>query len=165
MFEVNLAVSETQLIGGACNAGAALTRCKTTLFPTTTVKGVERVLVVLLAGKSSDDVLPPTESLINAGVKIITVGMGLFIDRSQLSEIAYSQSYVLTTDLIAGLPSISGSLATLISQGSFFFTHFNCLEHVRTSLLSIGWISSQCHEGPLLELHFYNHLLDNFVQI
>lgn len=140
MFEVNLAVSETQLIGGACNAGAALTRCKTTLFPTTTAKGVERVLVVLLAGKSSDDVLPPTESLINAGVKIITVGMGLFIDRSQLSEIAYSQSYVLTTDLIAGLPSISGSLATLISQGSFFLTHFNCFT-TRKNFTFVNWLN------------------------
>ena len=121
MLEVDSAVNDAQLIGGTCDAGAALSRCKTSLFPTGVTKGIARVLVVLMAGKSSDELLAPTESLANVGVKIIAVGMGGFFDRSQLSEMAFSDSYVLTADLLAALPSVSGSISTLISQGSLLF--------------------------------------------
>lgn len=116
MLEIDSAVANLKLIGGNCNAGAALSRCKTSLFVGPN-RGIARVLVALLAGKSSDDVSAPAASLKTAGVKIISVGMGGLFDQSQLSSMAFSSSHLLKAPSFGGLVGISGSLSTQISQG------------------------------------------------
>ncbi|XP_078375014.1 cochlin-like isoform X2 [Oculina patagonica] len=115
MLEIDSAVANLKLVGGNCNAGAALSRCKTSLFVGPN-RGIARVLVALLAGKSSDDISAPTASLKTAGVKIISVGMGGLFDQSQLSSMAFSSSHLLKAPSFGGLVGISGSLSTQISQ-------------------------------------------------
>ena len=115
--EVDSAVSSVTLIGGSCTAGAALSQCKSALFEGD-AGGKARVLIVLMAGSSSDDVSSAAASLKTVGVKIIAVGMGGSFVQSQLSSMAFSSSYVLTASLYSGLAGISGSITTLISQGT-----------------------------------------------
>lgn len=117
MSEVDSAVANVDLIGGNCDAVAALSRCKTSLFVGASEE-IKRVLVVLMAGKSPGDVSTAAESLKTvAGVQIITVGMGGSFDQSQLSDIAYNPSHFLSTASFDGLAGINRSLCTLISQG------------------------------------------------
>lgn len=106
-------------MGGNCNAGVALSRCKTSLFVGPN-RGVTRVLVVLLAGKSSDDVKAPANSLKTAGIKIITVGMGASVDQSQLSSMKTPPSNVLKVPSFDRLADIRERLTNQISQGISF---------------------------------------------
>ena len=114
--QVDSAVASVTLMGGSCTAGAALSQCKSGLFEGD-AGGKARVLIVLMAGSSSDDVSSAAGSLKTVGVKIIAVGMGGSFVQSQLSAMAYSSSYVLTAASYSGLAGISGSITTLISQG------------------------------------------------
>lgn len=115
--EVDSACSSVTLIGGSCTAGAALSQCKSALFEGD-AGGKARVLVVLMAGSSSDDVASAAGSLKSAGVKIIAVGMGGSFVQSQLTAMAVSSSYVLTATSYSGLAGITGSITGLISQGT-----------------------------------------------
>lgn len=115
--DVDTAVQGATLIGGGCVAGAALSQCQSGLF-TGAASGRSRLLIVLMAGKSSDDVSSSAGSLKSASVKIIAVGMGGSFDQAQLTSMAFSSSYVLTAASFSGLAGISGSLITLISQGT-----------------------------------------------
>ena len=115
--EVDTAIQSATLIGGGCAAGAALSQCQSGLF-TGAAGGRSRLLIVLMAGKSSDDVSSSAGSLKSASVKIIAVGMGGSFDQAQLTSMAFSSSYVLTAASFSGLAGISGSLTTLISQGT-----------------------------------------------
>lgn len=124
------AVASVTLIGGGCAAGAALTQCQSGLF-TGDAGGRSRLLIILMAGKSSDDVSSGAGSLKTAGVKIIAVGMGGSFDQGQLSSMAFSSSYVVTASSFSGLAGIKGQVTTLISQG----TCENNLNH--TVLLAI----------------------------
>ena len=139
--EVDSACSSVTLIGGSCAAGAALSQCKSALFEGD-AGGKARVLVVLIAGSSSDDVASAAGSLKSAGVKIIAVGMGGSFVQSQLAAMAFSSSYVLTATSYSGLAGITGSITGLISQGTmsgqclrrFHFlimlkTRFHCYVH------------------------------------
>ncbi|KAJ7385815.1 hypothetical protein OS493_013849 [Desmophyllum pertusum] len=114
--EVDSAVASVTLMGGSCSAGAGLTQCKSALFDGD-AGGKARVLIVLMAGSSSDDVSSAAGSLKTAGCKIIAVGMGGSFVQTQLSAMAFSSSYVLSAASFSGLAGISGSMTTLISQG------------------------------------------------
>ena len=101
---------------GGCAAGAALTQCKSSLFEDD-AGGKARVLIVLIAGSSTDDIASAAGSLKTVGVKIIAVGMGGSFVQSQLTSMAYSSSYVLTAASYSGLAGITASITSLISQG------------------------------------------------
>lgn len=105
--------------GGSCNAGAALLECKRSLF-VGDGGGRRRVLLVLMAGQSNDDVSNAATSLTAAGVKIIAVGMGGSFVQAQLSAMAYSSSFILSAASFSGLAGIRGSVSSLISQGSYY---------------------------------------------
>ena len=70
-----------------------------------------------MAGSSSDDVASAAGTLKSAGVKIIAVGMGGSFVQSQLVAMAFSSSYVMTASY-DGLAGISGSITSLVSQGT-----------------------------------------------
>ena len=114
--EIDSAVGSVTLMSGGCAAGAALSQCKSSLFEGD-AGGKARVLIVLIAGSSTDDVSSAAGSLKTAGVKIIAVGMGSSFVQSQLTSMAFSSSYVLTAALYGGLAGITGSITSLISQG------------------------------------------------
>ena len=118
--EIDSAVGSVTLMSGGCAAGAALSQCKSSLFEGD-AGGKARVLIVLIAGSSTDDVSSAASSLKTAGVKIIAVGMGSSFVQSQLTSMAFSSSYVLTAASYGGLAGITGSITSLISQGFFEF--------------------------------------------
>lgn len=114
--EIDSAVGSVTLMSGGCAAGAALSQCKSSLFEGD-AGGKARVLIVLIAGSSTDDVSSAAGSLKTAGVKIIAVGMGSSFVQSQLTSMAFSSSYVLTAASYGDLAGITGSITSLISQG------------------------------------------------
>ena len=118
--EIDSAVGSVTLMSGGCAAGAALSQCKSSLFEGD-AGGKARVLIVLIAGSSTDDVSSAASSLKTAGVKIIAVGMGSSFVQSQLTSMAFSSSYVLTAASYGGLAGITGSITSLISQGFWEF--------------------------------------------
>ena len=111
-------------MGGSCTAGAALSKCHQELFFAQSTSGRSRVLVVLMAGKSTDDVSAAAASLRTSRVKITVVGMGELVDHAQLSHIAYPSSSVLRMPSINGYFDISGSFSALISQGNLLLGDF-----------------------------------------
>ena len=116
MSEVDSALASVQLVGGGCAAGAGLTTCKSSLFESAR-KSVSYLLVVLMAGKSTDDVSAAAGALKGMKVTMIAVGMGGSFDQSQLTTIASSSSYVLTATSFSGLSGISSSLISMASSG------------------------------------------------
>lgn len=115
--EVDSAVANVRLMNDGCNAGGALDECGIELFAGSAA-GRARVLIVLMAGKSSGEVSGAASSLKTDGIKIIAVGMGGSFDRSQLLAMAFSSSYVLSTTPIIGLPSIAGQVVNTVSEGT-----------------------------------------------
>ena len=106
------------LIGDDCNAGAALFQIRSTLF------GVDagdrkRFLVVLLVGKSSDQIPGAAEPLTSNGVHIISIGIGFSTDTSQLQALSFPRSSYLTVASIADLDGLAGGTSALISEGKF----------------------------------------------
>ena len=115
--EVDSAIASVTLMGGGCAAGAALSQCQSSLF-TGAASGRSLLLIVLIAGKSSDDPVSGGTALKSAGVKTIVVGMGGSFDRVQLSSMAYSSSYIFMAASFSGLAGISGQITSLVSQGA-----------------------------------------------
>lgn len=108
-------------MGGRRNAGNALALCQSTLFGDD-AGFRQRVLVTLMAGESSDDVSGPAQSLKSAGVRIIAIGLGPSVVPSQLSEMAFDSSYILTAASFNAISGIAGGTSALISQGTPNFT-------------------------------------------
>lgn len=117
--EVDLAVTQASLLGGSCAVGAALSKCHQDLFYVESTRGRSRALLVLVAGKSTDDISSAAASLQICRVKITVVGIGNGIDQYQLEDMASASSFVLTTASIDGLFDISGSASAFTSQGKF----------------------------------------------
>lgn len=118
--EVKAAVEGVSMIGGACTAGAALATCKTDVFASARAE-VARVLVVMMAGKSTDSVALSSSSIKEMGISILCVGMGSSFDREQLTVIATSAKYILIAAEYAELSGLSGQCVSLIKSGRFFF--------------------------------------------
>ena len=118
MAQVDSAVANVELMDGSCNAGEALYQCGTKLFDDDTA-GRAHVLIVLMAGEAAQEVSSSAGALKTAGIKIIAVGMGDSFDKSQLSAMAFSPSYVLTAASFNGLPGIGESVSTIVSQGTY----------------------------------------------
>lgn len=80
--------------------------------------GRSRVLIVLMAGRSSESLSSASQALKTAQVKTIVVGMGTSFDRTQLSTMAFSSSYVQTAASFLGLARIRQSVSGLVAQGT-----------------------------------------------
>ena len=117
MERVDLAIGNATWIGGSCRLSQGLQRCESVELFNGPPGGKKRVLIVLLAGKSSEDFTSAADALKSLGVKIIGVGMGMSIDESQLSAVAFPSSYLLTTASLRGLAGSSGGVSVLTSQG------------------------------------------------
>ena len=116
MADIDSDIAGSSLIGGPCYTGAALSQSLSALF-TDDSKGRRRVLVVLMAGQSSDAVSNPSWSLKLAGVRLIVIGIGPSIDQSQLKQMVFDSSYFLTIASFGELLELSGGTTALISQG------------------------------------------------
>lgn len=74
--------------GTAAHVGKALTAAKDLFYVASNRKRVRKVLVVLLGGKSVDDVTEPTRTLRDSEVEIFCVGVGTSLDSAYLETIA-----------------------------------------------------------------------------
>ena len=133
MADIESDIAGSSLIGGPCNTGAALSQSLSALF-TDDSKGRRRVLVVLMAGQSSDDVSNPSWSLKLAGVRLIAIGIGPSIDQSQLKQMVFDSSYFLTIASFGELLELSGGTTALISQGIEMYIHFFFFQRQQGSL-------------------------------
>lgn len=115
MSDIDSAVGSTELLHGTCNADEALYQCGTELFDGSAA-GRSRVLIVLMAGQSPEDITNAAGSLKTTGVKMIAIGIGSLFSQAQLSIIA---SPLLTSSTFNGLLGISESVCSLVSQGTF----------------------------------------------
>lgn len=100
--------------------GAALKECKKSLFvDDSKARGRKRILLVLLATESKDDVSTAAGELKGAGVEIITVGIGVSFVHAQLTVMASASSYILTTSSFDLLAGIRGRVTNMLSRGSY----------------------------------------------
>lgn len=90
--------------------GQALSLAKEGLFETGHRPDALDVLVLMTDGPASDDITEPARALRDMGVKIITVGIGPEVDKSQLNDMASDpdEEHVFTADY--------DSLATIIGR-------------------------------------------------
>ena len=109
-------MDNAQLINGPCKAGAALSYVQKVLFAGD-AGSRRRVVVILMAGKASDDVSTAAGSLQSSGVKIITIGVGFSVDKSQLKAISFPSSCFISVASFNGLETIAEGTSTIISQG------------------------------------------------
>lgn len=120
MSDIDSAIDGVTQIGGSCNAGAGLSACQSFDLFFGNARGTKRILIVIMAGKSVEDVSAPANFLKSAGVKIIGVGIRTSVDESQLSAIAFPSSYFLTIYSYSGLSGSPGGVSILTSKGIKF---------------------------------------------
>lgn len=112
---IDAAIGSMKLVGGDCAAGQGLSTCQTQLFAQSR-QNAARVLLVMMAGKSTDDVTGIAGSLKNSGVKIFCLGMGSSFDKTQLTAMASADSYVQIAADYSQLASLSSQFASLVGQ-------------------------------------------------
>lgn len=113
--EVDDAIGNMKLVGGACAAGQGLSTCQTQLFAQSR-QNAAKILLVMMAGKSTDEVSGVAESLRSAGVKIFCLGMGRFFDKTQLTAMATEESYIQIAADYSQLATLSTLFASLVGQ-------------------------------------------------
>lgn len=70
------------------NIGRSLAVAKETLYSKSTRKGVRQVLVLLVSGKSYDDISDPVRRLRDSGVEIFCFGIGNKVNVIELAQLA-----------------------------------------------------------------------------
>ncbi|EDO32446.1 predicted protein [Nematostella vectensis] len=114
--EIESGLSEIKLIGGATAAGQGLTTCNTALFSKAR-SSAKKMLLVLIAGKSSDDV-GVASSMKTSGISIFVLGMGKAIDKTQLNMMASQESYIQIAAEFSQVASLSSQFVGYIKQVS-----------------------------------------------
>ena len=131
---------QVKLVGGSCAAGAGLSKCQSALFASAGGGGAAagggaagggaagggaaagasvsaRLLVVMMAGKSTDSVTSSASELKKIGIKILCLGMGSTFDKEQMKAMASSSEYFLSVSSFAELSGFSQQFISLISTG------------------------------------------------
>ena len=103
------------MVGGACAAGQGLSTCQTQLFAQSR-QNAAKVLLVMMAGKSTDDVSGVAESLKSAGVRILCLGMGSSFDKTQLTTMATEASYIQIATDYSQLATLSTLFVSFVGQ-------------------------------------------------
>lgn len=110
--------------GRTINIGAALDYVKRNIFVRNAgsriEEGVSQLMILLAAGRSSDDVQRSADELKRIGV-ISFVIKSRAADVAQLERIVYAPSFILATDSLSRIGDIQTNLVTLL-QTDFSFT-------------------------------------------
>ena len=118
---LSIAIQAIQFSGGASRVGQAIAALKSSILDKSGRPSASKVVVVIMAKKSEDDVLVPASALKAQGVKLIMVGIGKDVDASLLGSLASSPDSVLLVDDIEELPTQAAPLVVKINNGKFFF--------------------------------------------
>ena len=78
--------------------------------------GAAKLLIVFIAGKSTDDVAAAAKQLKAMGVVIICIGVGKY-DQSQLIAMASSSQYILKVSSFSMLMSFKMQFVQMIQMG------------------------------------------------
>lgn len=113
--QLDSAIGELKLIEGACAAGQGLSKCQSQLFAQSRQEA-SKILLVMMAGTSTDDVSKGAAALKSYAVKIFCLGMGSSFDKIQLNTIATSDSYVQIVADYSKLQALSNVFVSLIGQ-------------------------------------------------
>ena len=113
--EIGAAIGSMKMIGGSCAAGQGLSTCQTQLFAQSR-QNAAKVLLVMIAGKSTDDVSGVAASLKSSGVKIFCLGMGSSFDKNQLLAMATAESYVQMAADYSQLALLSSHFVSIVGQ-------------------------------------------------
>lgn len=113
--EIDAAIGSMKIIGGSCAAGQGLSTCQSQLFAQSRQNAV-KVLLVMIAGRSTDDVSGVAGALKSSGVKIFCLGMGSSFDKAQLTAMANAESYIQIAADYSQLASMSSQFVSLLGQ-------------------------------------------------
>jgi len=115
---IETAIDNIPYPGTESNAGNALSKAMSKLFPRSGRQNVPHILVLILGSNPKDEVEASAEELRASGIKIFCVGVGKRFDQSQLDMIASSPSdtYVITTEFDT-LRNVVPILVSGISEG------------------------------------------------
>lgn len=114
LTEVSL---ESPSSGGLCTFGTGL-KAASKMFKTKGTKGVPQFLIVLLAGKSDDEVSKPANDLHKAGVLVYLVGLKKTINASTVNNLSSepaSEYFISFPDFAAD--SIKQALLDKLNRG------------------------------------------------
>ena len=98
---VESAIDEIKYTGGLADIATGLELVKSDLFDSTSRPDVPRVLIVVVSGKSTGDLVGPAKVLKYAGVTVFCVGVGNGFDLKELDEMATDpdSDHVFTADV------------------------------------------------------------------
>ena len=109
---------ESTSSGGLCTFGRGL-ETASKIFKTRGMKGVPQFLIVLLAGKSSNDVSKPASDLRKAGVLVYSVGLKETINASAVINMPSdpASEYFISFPDFAAVDSIRQALVDKLNRG------------------------------------------------
>ena len=110
-------------VSGSCELGKSLEILNKNVFMKMP-SGSPKAVVVVMAGKSVDDVSNAAKELSRLSVRVVTIGVGGQADMKQLATIADSPLYALKVPVIKYLPAMSGTVVGFLNGGT-------CLSRVR----------------------------------
>ena len=117
---LSIAIQAIPYIGGDSKVGQGISSVKSSIFDKSGRPGVPKVVVVVMATKSKDDLVVPTTILKAEGVKLIMVGVGKDVDASLLGSVASSPDSVLLLDKMDELPPQAAPIVVKINNGKSF---------------------------------------------
>lgn len=112
------AIDDTNLAGGIRMTGQAITSSYASIFKASGRRGlVPQVAVVLVTGKSEDDVAIVGDSLRKAKLTTIVVSAGQDVDKKQAKDLATSHADVITREDVTKIPTVVRKVVFRINKG------------------------------------------------
>ena len=160
---LSVAIRGISYIGGGGKAGQAIAAVKSRVLDASGRTGVPKVVVVLMVGKTDDDMVGPAGALKAQGVKIIMLGVGKSVDSSLLGSVASSTDFVLLENSIDDLPGQGAPLVVKINNGMLFnsigSSWFGMSFNSGFSLVCEALVAQSSGQAPFISLHSCDKML------
>lgn len=132
------AIDATNLAGGSRMTGQGVTSIYASIFQASGRRGlVPQVAVVVVTGKSLDDIASVGASLRKAKLTTIVVSAGQDVDKKQAKDLAASSGDVITKEDVTKLPTVVRSVVFRINKGVWGVTLIIYQPYLPTYLLLI----------------------------
>ncbi|KAM4560788.1 collagen alpha-3(VI) chain-like [Fundulus diaphanus] len=103
--------------GRPLNTGAALQYVRSNVFTNSSgsrhLQGVPQMLILLIGGRSFDNVDAPASALKQQGISVIAIGTRTS-DSGELQKLSYKPNYALSVSEFSDLPSVQEQLSSVI---------------------------------------------------
>ena len=144
--------------------GKSLSKVKDELFVTSSRQGAIKILVVILGGKSTDDVTVPSEDMKSAGInRVIVVAISSETDKTLFSPPASVPSDVVISVTYMTIKTTAQTVVDKINGGELYFKIIFADVMAFFSPAYFSVIFSMCcidhfHNGDRFKYSFYVHL-------